>query len=833
MRIDEFASSEGVFPHESRLMALLAVVGHKSPGFGLPPPLYGDGGTHVYAFSSASQAVLAALNSLSVGEQTVAAVWLGEFGPDTRLLEAKLRRAIDCAEFGEPGQVVLTLAVAETARELLPEGARIMELGNRATSGGVIERLFVIQGPSPISSGQSGPRDRDAHLRFIGRSRQLAELEERITRDRLVTVSGPAGVGKTTLVRRILDMTDPLTNSWYIDASSLASPALLASELTSTLDVRKRPLQTHLEALLANAGELDGVLGIDTGARELAEVRNVVRQLLTVAPNLAIVVISPRPLRLANESVVQLRGLDYPEAPENWHSLLEYDSLEFFESRAAAVVPQFSITQHNVEAIAMICRRLQGNPAALTLAVNKLRALSPRQILDRLDQPLAFLRGNGEHGPERHHSLHTMIAVTVGPLAENAKALLGRLSVVEGAIGFDDSEAMFPKHACLSAFEELIDAGLLDPSGASIDIKRFTTSASVRAYARQSVTQEEFEAAGESHLAYYEQVALQSAAGLAGKEQAAWTRRMEEQCPDIGSTVRVLVKQGQLERAVTMLTAGITFWHERNFPSEALALAEEALKRKQRFPSRARLENFAAAMALRLGDTKKAESYAKRGLERAISMGNARFQSFLYGTMGNICLARNAFDESVLNHRKAADIARECGDKALLYYSLTNLIASENSRNPQADYAENVREALSLESAQTPVSWRSRLRNNIANAELGNLDIGRMKSFLKEALELLLESGHWMSAAISVRTLAHGLIQEKRYADAATLFGGAKALVEHDEGQLNDYERSLTEEGIRAVIEAIGEENFRVRFDAGRLLDADDVLRVAIGYAAP
>src|SRR5579863_9862584 len=168
MRIDEIASFVGTLPAETRLMALLAVVGHKSPDCGLPPPVYGDGEAHVYAFSVSSQAILAALDTLMFGGKTVAAVWLGELRPDAVLVESRIRRAIECAEFGEPGQVVLTLAVVETARELLPEGARMVDIGNRSMSSGAIERFFVIQGFSRGDSNHKAVHDHDTYRRFIG-----------------------------------------------------------------------------------------------------------------------------------------------------------------------------------------------------------------------------------------------------------------------------------------------------------------------------------------------------------------------------------------------------------------------------------------------------------------------------------------------------------------------------------------------------------------------------------------------------------------------------------------------------------------------------------------
>jgi non-specific serine/threonine protein kinase len=722
----------------------------------------------------------------------------------------------------------MTLAVAEIAREVLDQDSRIVELGNRSTSGGQVERLFMVQAIDGSNLNSVKYTERDATLRFIGRSRELAELEDRVTRYRLITLSGPAGIGKTTLMRRVLDEMDPLTRSWYLDASNLASPTLLAAALNDTLEIRKSPLQTHYEALLSGAEELDGVLGIDAGARDVQEVRNVVRRLLAIAPNLAIIVASPRSLRLPNESVLPLKGLEVPQGPSNWNSLREYDSVAYFESRATAVVSEFVVSRDNAPAVAMICRRLDGNPAALALAVNKLRVLSPRQILDRLDQPLVFLKGTSEQGPERHQSLQMMIAVTVGPLGEMAKRLLGCMSVVEGAVGFDDVEAMFPKSATLSAFEELVDAGLLDVVGSGIESRRFSMSVSIREFARESMPRDALEEALESRVSYYEQVALQSASGLSGKDQAVWTRRMEEQCVDISSVVRILIKKGELERACMMLVSGLLFWYERNFPSEALVLAEEVLRKKGTFPSHARMENFAAVMALRLGEATKAEEHAKRGLARAVQAGNKRFQIFLYMTHGMISHYKGDFAATLNNHLKAAEIARESGDRVLLYNSVTNALGVDGMWLQGEQFELLLAETLSLESEQTSASWKARLRNNAAHGLLLKGDLVRSKPFIHEALELLLESGMWVTAALTIRTLAHIVLREKRFSDAAYLFGCASELVDHDEGLLTEYEKRFTEEGIRSVIETIGEEAFRGRFNEGRLMEPEEIVRSAI-----
>jgi predicted ATPase len=829
MRTDDFAPVIRSSTIGCGFVALVAYLGPRSANLSEATHVQTIGEVAVHAFSLTSEAVRSSLAVLQENPRNLCAVYVGEIGLADGDLDSKVRRAADCAEHGEPGQIILTLVAAEIARELLPEGMRLLELGNRSMSDRGIERLFVLESTSPETRlGANARAEREDRVVFIGRNRELAELEDRLGRQRLISVTGPAGIGKTCLIRRMLDEWEDRENVWNVDVSALASPTFLASAINDALEIRKRPTQTHLEALLSHASYREGVLALDTGAQGLQEVRSIVRSLLLVAPNLAVVVAAPRSLRIPNEWSMPLKGLEQPNGPEPWQSLREYDSLRFFESRAAAFVPGFCIDDENAEVVALICKRLGGNPAALTLAASKLKVLSLVQVLNRLDQPIAFLNGSSANSLDRHDSMSTMIRVTIEPLGTQAKEILSKLAVFEGAVGFDDIEGMFPEQASISGFEELVDVGLLEGASSGLLSKRFVLNSAARDYVLTRLPDGDKEDAIACKSRYFEQLSIQYGESQLTMHNSEWLQRLEEQCTDFSATIRKLNREGECERAAKMLFSGMNFWYERNFPQHALKLAEEILNKKRPMPSQARLENFAAIMAFRQGNARLTTDYAEKCIKRARKDGNLIFEAYAHSTLGLLAQSEDRNLEAAEHHSRAADIFRSQGDKAGLYKTLGNVLGSLADTNAYDKGEAIAKEILSLETKDTPKLAIVTTRNNLATLAIAAGKLTQARKYLLDLFVFVNRSGQGLSTATYIRTLAHLLIAEERWTRAALFFGGAKAMVEQEEGHLDRHQQCLLESALAKIRANIGAEKCGQTIQEGYMNSTSSLVELAI-----
>lgn len=285
----------------------------------------------------------------------------------------------------------------------------------------------------PLRPGTSGnlPSELSA---FVGRGGELAGLERLLDSSRLVTVTGVGGAGKSRLAlaaaRSAADGAQErhCDGTWLAELSCVRDPALLEFTLAEALgltDHTTRPPRTVLAGHLAERRLLLVLDGFEQLVEETAEL---VRELLRRSPGLRVLAAGRRPLGLEGEAVFPLAPLDPPQA------------LELLAARAAAADPAFAVTAANRPALAEVCARLDGIPLALELAAGRLRALSPEQVLARLDDRFALLTGGTRGALPRHRALRTAIGWSHELCTPAERLLWARLSVFAGQFDLDAAE---------------------------------------------------------------------------------------------------------------------------------------------------------------------------------------------------------------------------------------------------------------------------------------------------------------------------------------------------------------------------------------------------------
>src|ERR1700761_5047536 len=245
---------------------------------------------------------------------------------------------------------------------------------------------------------------------FVGREAELARTRDLLRRARLVTVTGPGGVGKTRLAVRVADETATRfrDGAYLAELSALRDPGLLVHTLAAGLGVPEDHAAEYdqaaqLDMLLGFLRERELLLVLDTcehlvdACAELADV------ILRAAPGVTILATSRQPFDTAGEVVQQLCPLPVPEPGSA--SAGKADAVELFAQRAAAAVPGFTVTQENLADVITVCRRLDGIPLAIELAAVRLRALPLRQMAERIDDRLRLLTGGRRAGAPRHQTL--------------------------------------------------------------------------------------------------------------------------------------------------------------------------------------------------------------------------------------------------------------------------------------------------------------------------------------------------------------------------------------------------------------------------------------------
>jgi predicted ATPase/class 3 adenylate cyclase len=365
---------------------------------------------------------------------------------------------------------------------------------------------------------------------LIGRAADLDSLVALVRERRVVTITGPGGVGKTRIlveVGRTL-ATEFLDGVAFVPLADVASAEGFLPALAAALDVKEADWRTLGDGVVALIGDRKALLLLDN-LEQIVRAAPEVAGLVTACPNLRIVTTRRTPLRIAAEQEYPLAALALPASTdsETIASLLDYPAIALFVERARTTMGSFALSPENAEAVAAVCRRLDGLPLAIELAAARLRLLSPETLLDRLDHALNVLTSGPRDMPERQRTLRAAIDWSHALLTESEQRIFRRLAVFVGGCTFADVEAVCadPGETSLDDLESLVDNALVQADGQGDRLRMLQTIAE---YAR-----ERLEAAGEMR-----EGALKHA------------RRYAERAQSIRDGIESTDQSGSLERGV-------------------------------------------------------------------------------------------------------------------------------------------------------------------------------------------------------------------------------------------------------------------------------------------
>ncbi|QDQ10455.1 regulator [Streptomyces spectabilis] len=299
-------------------------------------------------------------------------------------------------------------------------------------------------GPSAAAPAEGPAGNLPAELTaFVGRGTELAALTEALTAGRLVTVTGVGGVGKSRLAARAAAAVRPRDGAWLVELDSVRDPDLVEHALVSALELTDHTSRSPRQVLLDRLAGRELLLVVDGFEHLVAAAASLVRDLLLRCPDLRVLAAGRRPLDMAGERV-------FPLAP-----MAEPDAAALFADRASACLPGFALDGGHRAEVLELCRRLDGIPLALELAAGRLRALSPGQLLARLDDRFRLLTGARRDLLPRHQTLRTAIGWSHELCTAQERLLWARLSVFSGPFDLEAVEYVCSGDGLLA--EEVLD----------------------------------------------------------------------------------------------------------------------------------------------------------------------------------------------------------------------------------------------------------------------------------------------------------------------------------------------------------------------------------------
>ncbi|HEV8352715.1 MAG TPA: tetratricopeptide repeat protein [bacterium] len=605
-----------------------------------------------------------------------------------------VHRAARICQAGHGGQIVVSQTTVALIADDLPPGMELKPLGqHRLKDLTAPVRLFQIVAPGladefpPVRSLEARPNNLPAQLTtFVGRGAELSALRARLGASRLLTLTGAGGSGKTRLALQLAaDRIDDFSDGvWWTDLAPLSDATLVAHAVAAALGVREQPGRPLEQSLLDYLRPKHLLLVLDNCEHLVAACAAVADLLLRHCPDMRMLATSREGLGIAGETLYPVPPMTLPDpgraAPDD---VAQYEAVQLFADRAAALVPSFAVTERTAPLIGHICRRLDGIPLALELAAARTRSLSLEAIAARLDDQFRLLTGGSRTALPRHQTLQSAIDWSYAMLGAAEQACFRRLSVFAGGFTLNAAEAVAggdPVGAVVvvDVLGHLVDKSLVVAEGRNGDV-RYRTLEPLRQYGRDRLLAAgEADAARTRHLQWCVTVSAQAEPALRGMGQADWLRRLSVEHDNLRMALQWALTSAAIDPGLRIATAIARFWYLRGHISEGRRWLDELLAAPAAPTVEAATVAGAMAAAAFLAqlqfDAARATALATQALEVFRDAHDHRGIAHSLGTLASVARwqanyerADTLFEESLGHYRAAGDtwgIASAIGGRA-------------------------------------------------------------------------------------------------------------------------------------------------------------------------
>jgi predicted ATPase/DNA-binding SARP family transcriptional activator len=722
------------------------------------------------------------------------------------------------------GRQADALAAYRAARETL-----VGELGiEPALALRRLERRILDQDPEldvravdPPAAGRSMPSLAARSSSFVGRESELREIRALLGRAdvRLLTLTGPAGTGKTRLAAEAMKGDRRSRETVFVELAPIVDPGLVATTIASTLGLSEIPGERASEALLLHLRRRRTLLVLDN-LEQLLEAAPMLAEVLAGAPGTQLLVTSRAPLDLPEEHIYAVPPLQLPDAsrPLQLARLQETEAVRLFVDRACAARAEFALSDENADVVADLCLRLDGLPLALELAAARIKLLSPREILQRLGGRLELLKAVPGAGlPERHRTLRAAVDWSYDLLTPDEQALFTSLGVFVGGFSLAGAAAVVGdlELDLIDGIESLLNNSMLRTERMADGEPRFGMLETMREYALERLVERgDGEAVRRRHADFYLGLAEEAEPALLGPDQMRWARKLDSERDNLRAALTWAAASGEAEVGLRTASALWRFWQMRAADVEGREHLDHLLSFGSASPSiRAIAQATAADLAYYQGDFDAVHRYFEASLPIFREEGNEFFLARSLAILTMAVVAEGDVDSARALSEEALEIARRTQDRSSEMYALSHLGAVLGVQGEldgaQDALEESVRIAHELGNLRSLGHWTKALGgiallreeypqarelfeqslaiyrslddawgilgsvSSLALVALEEHDNETARRLLDESIEVLRKSGHHYRAAKSLELSARLAAAQNRNQRAACLYGAA------------------------------------------------------------
>jgi predicted ATPase len=747
------------------------------------------------------------------------------------------------------GQVLVSEATYALVHDDAPADVSFVDLGeHRLKDLARSEHIHQVAHPDlhadfpPLRSLGTFPNNLPAALSsFIGRTHELAAVQEALGRSRLVTLTGAGGAGKTRLALQVAaDRVERHPDGvWLVDLAGLSDPNLVAQAAVAALGIPELPDRPALGALTGYLASRDMLIVLDNCEHLIAASAELVEGVLRAARNVRFIATSREPLNVPGEISWRVPSLSLP-AQDEGAADEESEAVTLFAERARAADPSFALTPERRQVVVTICRRLDGLPLAIELAAARVRALSVEEIAERLRDRFALLTGGARTALPRQRTLEAAVGWSYDLLDESERRLFARLSIFAGTFDLAAVEEVCSGSGVERG--EIVDllARLVDKSLVSVihlaGGTRYRLLETLRDYARNRLAaSSEAQALAEAHTRWAVGYAAASGERVLGPQQAQVLAEVAASMDDLRAALARCLESGDPETGLRVMIGLHHLWP--------------------------------------IGPVREARLWLEQLLANAGSVSPAILGQAL-SLQGVVLAIHGLTDASIDAQERALELLREVGDERGAAWATHYLAIALWHAAPPDRVKELTLEALAefrkanelvgvLRCLWWLVLWElefgtvdqairhgeglaemaTRIPIPIARAHAAEAAglLARVQGDLDEAGRQLREAVTWHAQIRNVMCLSHCLehvalwsLDRDEPDRAATLLGAVDAIREDVVGRtaVVGFERLWHERGTDAARAALGEPAFTESWRRGRAMSVDEAMtagRAAVG----
>ncbi|MCX5326913.1 LuxR C-terminal-related transcriptional regulator [Streptomyces sp. NBC_00120] len=680
---------------------------------------------------------------------------------------------------------------------------------------------------------------------MFGRERELADARDLFSSSRLVTLTGPGGVGKTSLAAAMSSTVERAfrEGTRFVELGALRSSDTVAETVATNLGLSALPTMDAEEQLRRHVADRSLLLVLDNCEHVLPGCRRLVSSLLTVSSELRVLTTSREPLRIRGERVIVVRPLSVP--PKDRHltvgELRDYPAVAMLEARAKAVNDQFEITERDRSAVAELVARLDGMPLAIELAAARLRSLPVHELLDRINDRFALLNRGDLTATPHHHSLDALVQWSYDLCSPDEQLLWARLAAFSGSPALEGIRAVcgfepLEGTKLLDSLDGLVSKSILLPELTRGEM-RYRILETLRDFALERAQGSEDHArARRAHVEYYRTWATQTAKSFFGPGQVDSIQRLESDFTNIEMAFSGLLQDPGRSRDALELGSSLRFFWITGHLREGKRWLNRALATdRTESVERGNALWAAASVAALHGELPSAQRFLKEAREIARSVGDPRLAAHVATwtgqtalTSGDLEAAREAFETAYKVHVDLSD-----AEGRMMTLFLLGFVRSALGDHQGASDA--CQEAISLSESLGETWGRSYALWVLAFDAWTRQGLDVAGELAKQSLELKREFRDDLGTALVVNLLAGIALDNHDPKKAAQLLGIVEALwtlLDTETKAFGPVLASRYEAITRAAQERLGKAAFQRAYEAGRRLEPGRQMSLALGGAA-